>query len=135
MVKNVPASVGIRRFDPWVRKIAWRSKWHPTPVFLPEKSHGQRSLAGYSLGACLVMLDSSRPHGLCSSPGSSIHGILQATILEIGCHFFLQGIFLTQGLNPHLLNWQVDSLPLSHLGSPSLSGTLHQMSLSQSSSL
>ena len=26
----------------------WRSKWQPTPVFLPEKSHGQRSLAGYS---------------------------------------------------------------------------------------
>jgi len=31
----------------WVRKILWRSKWQPTPVFLPEKSHGQRSLAGY----------------------------------------------------------------------------------------
>ena len=26
----------------------WRRKWHPTPVFLPGKSHGQRSLAGYS---------------------------------------------------------------------------------------
>ena len=26
----------------------WRLKWLPTPVFLPEKSHGQRSLAGYS---------------------------------------------------------------------------------------
>ena len=37
---------------------------------------------------------------------------------EVGCHFFLQGIFLTQGLNPHLLHWQVDSLPLSHQGSP-----------------
>ena len=31
------------------------------------------------------------------------------------CHFLLQGIFLTQGLNPHLLHWQADSLPLSHL--------------------
>ena len=36
--------------DPWVWKIAWRRKWQPTPVFLPEKSHGQRSLVGYSLG-------------------------------------------------------------------------------------
>ena len=36
-------------FDPWVRKIPWRKKWHPTPVFLLEESHGQRSLAGYSL--------------------------------------------------------------------------------------
>ena len=35
-------------FDPWVRKIPWRKKWQPTPVFLPEKSHGQRSLVGYS---------------------------------------------------------------------------------------
>ena len=33
-------------FDPWVRKVTWRRKWQPTPVFLPGKSHGQRSLAG-----------------------------------------------------------------------------------------
>ena len=31
----------------WVRKIPWRWKWEPTPVFVPEKSHGQRNLAGY----------------------------------------------------------------------------------------
>ena len=36
------------RFDPWIRKIPWRRKWQPTPVFLPGKFHGQRSLAGYS---------------------------------------------------------------------------------------
>ncbi|CAI9166511.1 unnamed protein product [Rangifer tarandus platyrhynchus] len=36
------------RFDPWVGKIPWRRKWQPTPVFLPGKSHGQRSLVGYS---------------------------------------------------------------------------------------
>ena len=35
-------------FDPWVRKIPWRRKWQPTPVFLPGESHGRRSLAGYS---------------------------------------------------------------------------------------
>ena len=35
-------------FDPWVRKIPWRRKWQPTPVFLPGKSHGWRSLVGYS---------------------------------------------------------------------------------------
>ena len=32
----------------WVGKIPWRKKWQPTPVFLPGKPHGQRSLAGYS---------------------------------------------------------------------------------------
>ena len=34
------------RFDPWVGKIPWRRKWLPSPVFLPGKSYGQRSLAG-----------------------------------------------------------------------------------------
>ena len=36
------------RFDSWVRQIAWRRAWQPTPVFLPGESHGQRSLAGCS---------------------------------------------------------------------------------------
>ena len=36
------------RFDPWVRKIPWRRKWLPTPVFLPGKPCGQRSLVGCS---------------------------------------------------------------------------------------
>ena len=30
-------------FDPWVEKIPWRKKWQHIPVFLPGKSHGQRS--------------------------------------------------------------------------------------------
>ena len=29
-------------FNPWVRKIPWRRKWQPTPVFLPGKSHMDR---------------------------------------------------------------------------------------------
>ena len=33
----------------------------------------------------------------------------------VGCHFLLQGIFMTQGLNPRLLHWQADSLPLAPL--------------------
>ena len=37
-------------YDPWVRKIPWRSKWQPSPTFLPGKSHAQRGLAGYSVG-------------------------------------------------------------------------------------
>ena len=38
--------------------------------------------------------------------------------IGVGCHFTLQGIFPTQGLNSclfHFLHWQADSLPLSHL--------------------
>ena len=50
MVKNLPANAGDekrQRFNPWVRKIPWRRKWQPTPVFFPGKSYGQRSLEGY----------------------------------------------------------------------------------------
>ena len=35
-------------FYPWIRNIPWRRKWQPTPILLLGKSHGQRSLAGYS---------------------------------------------------------------------------------------
>ena len=38
--KNPPA-MKETRFDPWVRKIPWRRKWQPTPVFLPGESCGQ----------------------------------------------------------------------------------------------
>ena len=37
-------------FYPWIWKILQRKKWQPTPVFLPDKSHRQRNLMGYSLG-------------------------------------------------------------------------------------
>ena len=37
---------------PWVRKIPWSRKWQPIPVFLPRKSHGQRSLAAYMPQGC-----------------------------------------------------------------------------------
>ena len=39
-------------FDPWVGKIPWRRKWQSTPALLPGKSHGQRSLVGYSPWGC-----------------------------------------------------------------------------------
>ena len=42
----------IHSFNPWVGKIPWSRKWQPTPVFLLEKSHWQRSLAGYSPCRC-----------------------------------------------------------------------------------
>ena len=53
----------------------------------------------------------------CSLPGFSVHGIFPGKNTAVGCHFLLQGIFLTQGSNPCLLHWQVDSLPLTHLES------------------
>ena len=55
----------------------------------------------------------------CSSPGSSVHGDSPGKNTGVGCRALLQGIFLTQGLNLHLLDllhWQVGSLPGMPLG-------------------
>ena len=38
-------------FDLWVRKIPWRKKWQPTPVFSPRKVHRQRRLVGSPWGS------------------------------------------------------------------------------------
>ena len=113
------------RFDLSVGKIPWRRKWQPTPVFLPGESHGGRSLVGYSpwghkesdmterfhftSGLDWVRRHSVTRHGsltqlcptLCnsingSSLGPPVYGILQAKILGVICHVFLQGIFLTR---------------------------------------
>ena len=53
-----------------------------------------------------------------SLPGSSVHGILQARIVEWVCHFLLQGIFQTQGSNAGLLHCRWILYPLSYQGSP-----------------
>ena len=69
---------------------------------------------------CSVVSSSLQPYGLqltrllCPQDYSSKN-------IGVSCHFFLQGIFLTQGLNPqhpHHPHCQADSLPLSHLGNP-----------------
>ena len=49
-VKNLPAVQETQEIWVWFlgQEEPWRKKWQPTPVFLPEKSQGQRSLVGYS---------------------------------------------------------------------------------------
>ena len=57
----------------------------------------------------------------CNPPGSSVHGIFQARILEWVAIFLLQGLFLIKGLNPCLiclLHWRQILYRLSHWGSP-----------------
>jgi len=47
MLKNPLANVGDARdarLNPWIRKIPWKRKWQLISIFLPGKSHGQRSL-------------------------------------------------------------------------------------------
>ena len=63
-----------------------------------------------SLQSCLTFCDPMD----CHLPGSFGHGILQA-YTGMGCYALLQGIFPTQGSNPHFLHtlhWQAGSLPL-----------------------
>ena len=57
-------------FNSWVGKIPWRRKWQPTPVLLPGKSHGWRSL----VNSLCDPIDGS-------PPGSPVPGILQARTL------------------------------------------------------
>ena len=54
----------------------------------------------------------------CSPPGSSIHGIFQARVLEWVAISFSRGIFLTQGLNPDPPALLTDSLPSEPPGKP-----------------
>ena len=66
-----------------------------------------------------VMSSSLQPHGL--QPAWLLCPLASPGNIGTGCHFLLQGIFLTQGSNPHLLcllNWQAGSLPLASPGKP-----------------
>ena len=96
-------------FDPWVGKIPWGRKWQSTLGLMPGKSHGQRSLVGYSPWGRKESDMTERLHYIpCpwDFPGENT---------GVGCHFLLQGIFPTQRLNLcllHLLHWQGYSLPL-----------------------
>ena len=54
--------------ETWVQSLGWedpwRRKWQPTPVLLPGKSHGQRSLVGYSPRGCKALDTTERLHFL-----------------------------------------------------------------------
>ena len=96
------------RFDPWVKKISWRRQWKPTPIFLPGKFHGQRSLVGYSPRGCkrvgqnLATEQQQQQSVLqswltlcgsvdCSSSGSSVNGIFCARILVWAAFSYSKG--------------------------------------------
>ena len=96
------------------RKAPWRSKreggsphskWYQVPISLFTRIHLGWEMSTDTWGdpesernTCSV-----RPNrGDGSLPGSSVHGISQARILEGGSHSLLQGVFPTQGWNPHL---------------------------------
>ena len=77
-------------------------------IYRSSPSAEEETESVHSHSSCLPLCNPMN----CSPPGSSVHGIFQAGILEWGCRFLLQGIFPTQGLNPCLwclLHRQADS--------------------------
>ena len=59
-------------FDTWVGKIPWRRKWQPTPVFLPEKSHGQRSLVVTAHESDIAQQPSTHTMVICEQRSSKL---------------------------------------------------------------
>ena len=88
-----------------------------TPSFTKTRDTKINMVSVLYYSVCSVTYNSLQPHGLQLArllcpwdfPGKNI---------TVGCHFLLQGIFLTQGSNLCLLHWGADSSPLSHLGFP-----------------
>ena len=97
----------------WVNLSPHKEATAPGPAPSLKKDRSSEQLLLFSRS---FMSDSLRPHGLyltrllCpwDSPGKNT---------GVGCHFLLWVNFPTQGPKPRLLNWQVDSLVLNHLGS------------------
>ena len=109
-------------FPGLVGPIMCPQKWASFPLclgLLNKKSHTPGCWAVTVKGElCVVFSVTQSCLTLCNPmdcrlPGSSVHGIFPGKNTGVGCHFLLQGISST----PHLLHWQVGSLPLSHWGS------------------
>ena len=89
-------------FNPWVGKIPWRRKWQSTPVLLPGKSHGRRSLVGYSPWGQKELDTTERLHfhfALSMTPGKPLLHLQPNLRLDLSdlltqlqaCSFFLLG--------------------------------------------
>ena len=95
MVKRLPA-MRETWVDPWVGKISWRRKRQPTPVLLPGKSHGRRSLVGYSPWGRKesdttynVHLELSFVYGI----RKRFNFILLHVVIQLSQHYFLKRLF------------------------------------------
>ena len=77
--------------DPWVKEHPWRRKWQPTPVFLPGKFNGQRSLVGYSSWGCR---ESDRADHAHTTPPSPPSGLLLFLIRLSLCRDYFWNLIL-----------------------------------------
>ena len=98
----------------WKARL-WPQNWPRSLQNIPDSDFVQDLYMWNFKKGCLVA-------ELCSTllfhgpPCSSVHRIFQARLLQCAVYFLLREIFRTQRVNPCLLHWQVDSLPLSHQG-------------------
>ena len=114
-------------FSFWVGKISWKRKQQPTPVLLPEKSHGHRSLEGCSPWGCKELGTTERLNlltcvRLFATPWTVAHQAplsMKFSRQEYwnGLPFPFPGIFPTQGSNSGLLHHRQILYCLSHQGS------------------
>ena len=77
-------------FNLWVWKIPWRRVWQPTPVCLPGESHGQRSLADFSLWGCKELDTTER---------LSMHILYYQSLLILikNCYYYYYSLHNTEG--------------------------------------
>ena len=127
MVKNPPANAG--DMVPWYSKILWRRKWQPTSVFLPGKSHGERSHGVTKSRTQLSTaqhrrLPRGRPYMVSCKPTSTEKGKNGDRTEYMKVQFSCSVVF--DSLGPHELQharphvWVGDAIQPSHpLSSPS----------------
>ena len=113
-----PYVITAQYFGPWAIFLNTTQKENPDSLkrYISQGQHEPKKtcLFCYLVAKACPTLYDPMDYSL---PGFSVHGIIQAST-QVGCHFLPQGIFLTQGSNPHLLHWQADSSLLSRQGSP-----------------
>ena len=122
-VKHLPAIQRLR-FNPWVGKIPWRRKWQPTLLLLPGKSHGQRSLVGYSSWDCKEWGTTERLHFHFHCSWGS-----QGKNTEMACHSLLLWTMFCQNSTPWLvcLGWPYMALSDVQVGFRKGRGTRDQI--------
>ena len=104
-------------FHPWVWKILWRREWLPTPIFLPGKSHRQRSLVGYSPWGCR---DRHDWNDLACMHIYIIYMVIYCIISLIFSYFSLycRGVLLVGGISVSVLLCPL--LPLADMDNPAI---------------
>ena len=91
-------------FDPWVWKIPWRRNWQATQLFLPGKSHGQRSRAGYSQWSRRVEHDWAANTFPVAQRVKNLPAVRETLVISLGLEDHLQKEMATHS---SILAWRI----------------------------